>query len=106
MGQNARTMSKYTRGEFLGFGAALAGAFTLGRWPDADVTAHAQTPPGGCVGERQPNLAVVNANVLTIDAAAARRGVRGEERPLHRRRIDGRHPQPRTRARRSSTRRE
>jgi hypothetical protein len=26
-------MAKYTRGEFLGFGAALAGAFTLGRLP-------------------------------------------------------------------------
>jgi predicted amidohydrolase YtcJ len=64
-------MSKYTRGEFLGFGAVLAGAFTLGRWPDADMTVHAQTPavPPGSV---EPDLAVVNARVLTSDTTLPR----------------------------------
>jgi hypothetical protein len=37
-------MAKYTRGEFLGFGAALAGAFTLGKLPAAAQTAPAPSP--------------------------------------------------------------
>src|SRR5262249_27101668 len=52
--------------EFLGFGAALAGAFTLGRLPGAERAAAAAQPPvapptsGG-----EPDLIVVNARVLT-----------------------------------------
>jgi predicted amidohydrolase YtcJ len=64
-------MAKYTRGEFLGFGAALAGAFTLdplrGGAPAAAV---AQPPAPG--GGGAPDLLVVNARVLTSDAAAPR----------------------------------
>src|SRR5437762_8169445 len=66
-------MSKYTRGEFLGFGAALAGAFTLGRLPGAGHAAAAAQPqatppvPGG-----EPDLIVVNARVLTSEQATAR----------------------------------
>src|SRR5438445_10186057 len=61
-------MAKYTRGEFLGFGAALAGAFSLGRVPRVEQPAAAQAAaPGG-----EPDLIVVNARVLTSDAAAPR----------------------------------
>ena len=61
-------MGKYTRGEFLGFGAALAGAFTVGKLPAATPTAQAPglVPPG------EPDLMVVNARVLTSDAALPR----------------------------------
>jgi predicted amidohydrolase YtcJ len=65
-------MPKYTRGEFLGFGAALAGAFTLGRWPGAarvEQTVAAQ--PAAAAGGG-PDLILVNARVLTSDAAAPR----------------------------------
>src|SRR6185503_13683449 len=64
-------MPKYTRGEFLGFGAALAGAFTLGRRPGAariEQTVAAQPALAG--GE--PDLILVNARVLTSDTAAPR----------------------------------
>jgi predicted amidohydrolase YtcJ len=61
-------MAKYTRGEFLGFGAALAGAFTLGRLPGVEQAASAQPiVPAG-----EPDLIVVNARVLTSDAAMPR----------------------------------
>src|SRR5438445_1713013 len=61
-------MAKYTRGEFLGFGAALAGAFSLGRVSRVEQPAAAQAAaPGG-----EPDLIVVNARVLTSDAAAPR----------------------------------
>src|SRR5262245_5148047 len=67
-------MAKYTRGEFLGFGAALAGAFTLGRLPGAGRTVAAQTaqpaPPGPPTAE--PDLMVVNGNVLTSETAQPR----------------------------------
>src|SRR5438445_4536404 len=61
-------MAKYTRAEFLGFGAALAGAFSLGRVSRVEQPAAAQAAaPGG-----EPDLIVVNARVLTSDAAAPR----------------------------------
>src|SRR3954447_18963650 len=61
-------MAKYTRGEFLGFGAALAGAFSLGRLPAGmPVAAQAAAAPIA-----DPDLIVVNARVLTSDAAQPR----------------------------------
>src|SRR5262245_5865012 len=57
-------MAKYTRGEFLGFGAALAG-YGFGRLPAAPVQA---APAGGT----EPDLIVVNAVVYTSDAALPR----------------------------------
>jgi len=63
-------MAKYTRGEFLGFGAALAGAFMLDpRHATAPSAAVAQPPPPG---GGTPDLLVVNARVLTSDPAAPR----------------------------------
>lgn len=61
-------MSKYTRGEFLGFGAALAGAFSLGRLPVVEQSASAQPAASGT----EPDLIVVNARVLTSDPSAPR----------------------------------
>jgi predicted amidohydrolase YtcJ len=61
-------MSKYTRGEFLGFGAALAGAFSLGRLPGMEQSASAQPAASGT----EPDLIVVNARVLTSDPSAPR----------------------------------
>ena len=64
-------MSKYTRGEFLGFGAVLAGAFTLGRIPGVRQSASAQQlppPPAGA----EPDLIVVNGVVYTSDPAQPR----------------------------------
>src|SRR5213592_2507626 len=64
-------MSKYTRGEFLGFGAVLAGAFTLGRIPGGRQSASAQQlppPPAGA----EPDLMVVNGVVYTSDPAQPR----------------------------------
>jgi predicted amidohydrolase YtcJ len=63
-------MSKYTRGEFLGIGAALAGALTIERLPWAGATAQAQTP--AAPGSAEPDLALVNARVLTSDSAMPR----------------------------------
>jgi predicted amidohydrolase YtcJ len=65
-------MAKYTRGEFLGFGAVLAGAFTVGRLPKTAAAAAAQppSPPASTAGE--PDLIVVNARVYTSDAALPR----------------------------------
>jgi urease alpha subunit len=66
-------MAKYTRGEFLGFSAALAGAFTLGRLPGAPRSASAQTPqPPPATSGGEPDLIVVNGNVLTSDTAQPR----------------------------------
>src|SRR5204863_5484309 len=59
-------MSKYTRGEFLGFGAAFAGAFVVGRDPVASAQAE-QTSTGTA-----PDLVVVNANVYTVEASQPR----------------------------------
>jgi predicted amidohydrolase YtcJ len=65
-------MAKYTRGEFLSWSAALAGAFTLGRLPGARSVAQAQqaTPPPASSAE--PDLVVVNARVLTSDTTRPR----------------------------------
>ena len=61
--------AKYTRGEFLGFGAALAGAFTLDPLARAAQSAAAQTPaPGG----PEPDLVVINGVVYTSDRAQPR----------------------------------
>src|SRR5712671_1193069 len=64
-------MSKYTRGEFLGFGAALAGAFTVGRLPGAGRIEQAVAAPPAAAGA-EPDLILVNARVLTSDTAAPR----------------------------------
>jgi predicted amidohydrolase YtcJ len=58
-------MAKVTRGEFLGFGAALAGAYGLGRVP----TVEAQPP---VAAGTEPDLIVVNAIVYTSDPAQPR----------------------------------
>src|SRR3954454_4605430 len=63
-------MAKYSRGEFLGFGAALAGAFTLDPLRAAAPSAVAQAPAARRGDE--PDLLVVNARVLTSDMAAPR----------------------------------
>src|SRR5262249_23995437 len=63
-------MAKYTRGEFLGFGAALAGAFALGKVPGAEGSAAAQQPP--VASSAEPDLIVVNGRVLTSDASLPR----------------------------------
>src|SRR5437870_3910013 len=62
-------MAKYTRGEFLGFGAALAGGFSLGKLPAATQPAFAPSAPAA-TGE--PDLLVVNARVLTSDTTLPR----------------------------------
>ncbi|HTK29006.1 MAG TPA: amidohydrolase [Vicinamibacterales bacterium] len=61
-------MAKYTRGEFLGFGAALAGAFAV-HGSTVDPTLEAQAVPAGGAG---PDLVLVNARVFTVDAAQPR----------------------------------
>src|SRR5438874_2329514 len=63
-------MAKYTRGEFLGFGAALAGAFSLGRIGAGHVEPSVSAQPSTAGGE--PDLVVVNARVLTSDTALPR----------------------------------
>src|SRR5438045_3241285 len=55
-------MAKYTRGEFLGFGAALAGAFRL-EPSQASQPAAPQPPPSGA----EPDLIVFNGVVYTSD---------------------------------------
>ncbi len=64
-------MARYTRGEFLGFGGVLAGAFTLARVPRFNRSVSAAQPaPPSAAGEA--DLVVVNARVLTSDAALPR----------------------------------
>jgi predicted amidohydrolase YtcJ len=63
-------MARYTRGEFLGFGAALAGAFTFGKLPVPGSPAAAQTPSAAPAGEA--DLIVVNGRVLTSDTTLPR----------------------------------
>jgi predicted amidohydrolase YtcJ len=77
-------MAKYTRGQFLGFGAALAGTFRLdtgaaalagvptartsrGGVEQAGTPAQAQSTAGA-----EPDLVVLNARVYTSDAAVPR----------------------------------
>src|SRR5437773_1678279 len=59
-------MAKYSRGEFLGFGAALAGAYGLGRLPAP--SAEAALVAGGI----EPDFIVVNAKVYTSDTGHPR----------------------------------
>src|SRR5262245_48986079 len=63
-------MAKYTRGEFLGFGAALTGAFALGTVPRAEQPA--APPPAAALPSAEPDLVVVNGRVLTSDTALPR----------------------------------
>ncbi len=63
-------MSKYTRGEFLGFGAALAGAAGVARLGLTDLEA-AQPGPAPSATPA-PDLIVVNARVLTSDPSQPR----------------------------------
>jgi predicted amidohydrolase YtcJ len=66
-------MAKYTRGEFLGFGAVLAGAFTLGRLPGGrKIVQPLGAQPAAAASFGEPDLVVVNARVLTSDTAAPR----------------------------------
>jgi predicted amidohydrolase YtcJ len=66
--------NKYTRGEFLGFSAALAGAFAAGTLPGArHAAASAEQPPAApAAAGGEPDLVVVNARVLTSDTARPR----------------------------------
>jgi len=66
-------MEKYTRGEFLGLSAALAGAFSLGRWPGGRSVASAAQPPATSPAPTGgPDLIVVNARVYTSDRSLPR----------------------------------
>jgi len=65
-------MAKYTRGEFLGFGAALAGAFTVGRLPTGRGVVQPLAAQPGAVATSEPDFVVVNARVLTSDATTPR----------------------------------
>jgi len=65
-------VAKYTRGEFLGFGAVLGGAFTLARLPGFGRTASALQPPAPPASAAEPDLVVVNARVLTSDVTQPR----------------------------------
>ena len=67
-------MRKYTRGEFLGLSAALAGLAGLARLP---LARHAAAQGGPRQAARvpagvEPDLVVVNARVLTLDPALPR----------------------------------
>lgn len=64
-------MAKVTRGEFLGFGAALAGGFGLSRSPFGAV-AGGQAAQATAAAASEPDLIVVNARVYTVDAAQPR----------------------------------
>ena len=59
-------MAKYSRGEFLGFGAALAGAYGLRRLPTFSAEAAL------VVGGTEPDFIVVNAKVYTSDTGHPR----------------------------------
>ena len=68
-------MAKYTRGEFLGFGAALAGAFTVGRRsaePSRCRRSRSRSRRSRLRLAAEPDLIVVNARVLTSDTALPR----------------------------------
>jgi predicted amidohydrolase YtcJ len=61
-------MARYTRGEFLGIGAAMAGAVALGRAAGAAVSAEqAPQPAPPATGRVEPDLIVVNARVFTAE---------------------------------------
>jgi predicted amidohydrolase YtcJ len=68
-------MKKLTRGEFLGFGAALAGAgaaATTGLGALAPTADAAAAPPAQAGPGVEADLIVVNARVFTVDAARPR----------------------------------
>ncbi|NIP57613.1 MAG: amidohydrolase family protein, partial [Gemmatimonadetes bacterium] len=60
-------MSSYTRGEFLGIGGALAGAFGLGGWPRADRSVPEQTRPAPGTAA---DLILVDGRVYTVDGSS------------------------------------
>jgi predicted amidohydrolase YtcJ len=60
-------VAKYTRGEFLGFGAALASAFGLGKLPLEQTVSAQPADTGG-----EPDLIVVNAKVFTSEPSMPR----------------------------------
>ena len=57
---------KYSRGEFLGFGAALAGAYGLGQLPSLAAE------PAAVSSGTEPDFIVVNGRVYTSDLAQPR----------------------------------
>jgi len=63
-------MAKYTRAEFLGLGATMAGAFALGTVRGGEQPAAAQQSVASVSAE--PDLVVVNGRVLTSDTALPR----------------------------------
>src|SRR5919109_948527 len=64
-------MARLTRGEFLRLGAALAGAFRVGRRASgSSPSAPTQSPSSTITAE--PELIVINARVYTVDAANPR----------------------------------
>jgi predicted amidohydrolase YtcJ len=65
-------MAKYTRGEFLGFGAALAGAFTAGRLPAGRTLVQPVAAQPAAVTTGEPDFIVVNGRVLTSDTDTPR----------------------------------
>jgi predicted amidohydrolase YtcJ len=65
-------MAKCTRGEFLGFGAALAGAFTLGRVPGGRKLVQPLAAQPAALTTGEPDFIVVNARVLTSDTGTPR----------------------------------
>jgi predicted amidohydrolase YtcJ len=64
-------VAKVTRGEFLGFGAALAGAVGLSRAPLAGAAVQV-TPAAPSGNALESDLIVINARVFTIDTARPR----------------------------------
>ena len=64
-------MARITRGEFLGFGAALAGGVAAGAVGAPRFAAVLQ-PSGAAPPDRAPELVVINARVLTSDPAQPR----------------------------------
>ncbi len=64
-------MGRVTRGEFLGFGAALAGGFGLSRTPLGAFPGELAQPHAP-LGAANPDLIVINARVYTMDAALPR----------------------------------
>jgi predicted amidohydrolase YtcJ len=65
-------MPKYTRGEFLSLAALLPGAAVAPRPASAPADAAAASPPQARGQGIEADLIVVNANVLTVDAARPR----------------------------------
>jgi predicted amidohydrolase YtcJ len=63
-------MGRMTRGEFLGFGAALAGAGAIARAGLDGLAAQTQNP--GSSSSAEPDIVVHNARVFTVDPALPR----------------------------------